>query len=70
MFLDGTLSAVQQTIVALTGSQVVHILSLINALAIKLPAAGADTALNMLLNNPDVIGAYDDPVDMVDGGIA
>jgi subtilisin family serine protease len=50
LFLDGTPLSVQQTVVALSGSTVVHPLSFINALAIELPLVGADQALAFLLN--------------------
>ena len=80
MFVDGTSLDVQQTVVALSGSSVLHTLSLINALAIQLPALTADQALAFLeskvtgLCNPlldplcVVAGVYDDAVGMVDGG--
>lgn len=72
MFLEGTPLWQQQLIVTLTGSQVIHVLSLINALAIELPLVG--TVLDIvasLLKNPAVIGVFDDAIgfadDFVDG---
>jgi hypothetical protein len=37
-FVAGTPLSIQETVIALSGSSMVHILSLINALAIQLPA--------------------------------
>jgi subtilisin len=67
VFLDGTTEAVQQTVVALSGSTVVHPLSFINALAIELPVLNPDQALAFLLNYtlagvPIVVDVFDDLV--------
>jgi subtilisin family serine protease len=62
MFLDGIPLDVQKLLVTLTGSTVVHVLSLINALAIQLPLGGIDDILELLLNNPAVLGVFDDPI--------
>jgi subtilisin family serine protease len=62
MFLDGIPLDVQKLLVTLTGSTVVHVLSLINALAIQLPLGGIDDVLEQLLNNPAVLGVFDDPI--------
>ena len=68
IFHDSTLLADQQQVVAQSGSSMVHILSLINALAVQLPAVGTAEALAFLQGNPLVQGVYDDLVGMVDGG--
>ena len=67
VFLDGTSLTVQQTVVALSGSTVMHTLSFINALAIELPDVGTAEALAFLLNYTVlgvhiVVGVYDDLV--------
>jgi subtilisin family serine protease len=68
IFQDSTLLADQQQVVAQSGGSVVHILSLINAWAVQLPAVGTAEALAFLQGNPLVQGVYDDLVGMVDGG--
>jgi subtilisin family serine protease len=68
IFHDSALLADQQQVVAQSGSSVVHILSLINALAVQLPAVGTAEALAFLQGNPLVQGVYEDLVGMVDGG--
>jgi subtilisin family serine protease len=65
MFLDGTPVDVQKLLVTLTGSTVVHVLSLINALAIKIPLGGIEDILTILLSNPAVLGVFDDPIGSV-----
>lgn len=65
MFLDGTPLDVQKLIVSLTGSQLIHVLSLINALVIELPTGPLDPILDMLLSNPAVVGIYDDLIGAV-----
>jgi subtilisin family serine protease len=67
VFLDGTTEAVQKTVVALSGSTVIHTLSFINTLAIELPVLNPDQALAFLLNYTVagvyiVAGVYDDLV--------
>src|SRR2546428_176825 len=62
VFREGTLVEVQQQVVALSGSSVLHILSLINALAIGLPAVGTAAALAFLQAHPDVQRVDDDPL--------
>jgi subtilisin len=62
MFLDGIPLDVQKLLVTLTGSTIVHVLSLINALAIQLPPGGIDDVLELLLDNPAVLGLFDDPI--------
>ena len=67
MFLDGTPLSLQQLIVTLTGSQVIHVLSLINALAIELPLVGdVLDVVAILLSNPAVIGVFDDSLVFAD----
>jgi subtilisin family serine protease len=61
--------ATARSVVAASGSSEVHTLWLINALAVQLPAAGADQALAALLRNPLVEGVFDDSVSMADGAI-
>ena len=62
VFREGTLVEVQQQVVALTGSSVLHILSLIDALAIELPAVGTNLALALLQALPGVLRVDDDPL--------
>jgi subtilisin family serine protease len=67
VFLDGTPLDMQQQVVALSKSTVVHTLSFINALAIELPDVGTAEALAFLLNYTVlrvhiVVGVYNDPV--------
>jgi len=68
IFFDNTPLTVQQQVVAQSGSSAVHTLSLINGLAIQLPAA-ADQALASLRSNPAVEEVYDDAVSVADGAI-
>ena len=53
---------VQQQVVTLSGSRVLHILSLVNALAIELPAVGTQAALAVLQKLPGVQRVDDDPL--------
>ena len=67
VFQDGTSSAVQRTVVALSGSTVIHPLAFIDALAIELPVGEPDQALAFLLNYSvlgvrPVAGVYHDLV--------
>lgn len=62
MFLDGTPIDVQKLIVLLTGSKLIHVLSLVNALAIELPLGPLDPVLSLLLSNPAVLGIFDDVI--------
>jgi subtilisin len=65
MFVDGTPLDVQKLLVTVTGSTVVHVLSLINALAIKIPLGGIEDILQILLSDPAVLGVFDDPIGTV-----
>jgi subtilisin family serine protease len=60
MFVDGTPLDEQNLIVSQTGSTVIHVLSLINALAIELPLGPLEPIINLLLSNPAVLGVYED----------
>jgi subtilisin len=62
VFREGTLVDVQQQVVALSGSSVLHILSLINALAIELPALSPEAALAILQALPVVLRIDGDPL--------
>src|SRR5574341_2442237 len=62
VFEEGTPVTVQQQVVALSGSRVLHILSLIHALAIELPAAGPEAAVAFLLAQSAVLRVDDDPL--------
>jgi subtilisin family serine protease len=62
IFVDGTTLAAQQLIVTLLGGKIIHVLSLINALAVRLPLGGLTTILQSLLSNPNVVGIYEDSV--------
>jgi subtilisin family serine protease len=64
LFQEGTPSAVQRMVVALSGSTVVLPLSFIDALVIELPVGKLDEAIAFLLNFtvlglPPVVGVYD-----------
>ena len=65
VFQPGTPESVQLLVVTLSGSQIVQTLSLINAIAIELPANGIDEALTFLLDHPDVADVYDDLITRV-----
>jgi subtilisin len=62
VFRAGILVDVQQQVVALSGSSVLHTLYLINALAIQLPVVGTDVALAFLRAHPAVQRVDDDPL--------
>ena len=62
VFKEGILVDVQQQAVARSGSKVLHILSLVNALAIELPAVGTEAALAFLQALPVVQRVEDDPL--------
>lgn len=68
-FVDGTPLGLQQQVVALSGSRLVHTLTFITALAIELPAVGADQALAILAGSPVVEGIDDDPVAVANGAL-
>jgi subtilisin len=69
VFHEGTPLDVQVQVVENTLSSVLHILSLINALAIELPAVGAEAALAVLQVDPLVKRVDGDPpIDMYDDG--
>ena len=61
VFHEGISSQVQQQAVADSGSRPLHVLSLINGMAIELPAVGTSAALAFLQTHPAVAGVYDDP---------
>src|SRR6267378_1172025 len=62
VFREGTAVEVQQQLVAMSGSSLLHTLYLINALAIQLPAVGTDVALAFLQAQPAVVRVDDDPL--------
>jgi hypothetical protein len=62
VFKEGILVDVQQQAVVRSGSKVLHILSLVNALAIELPAVGTEAALAFLQALPVVQRVEDDPL--------
>jgi subtilisin len=62
VFKEGISVNDQQQAVTLSGSGVLHILSLVNALAIELPAVGTEVALAFLQALPIVQRVEDDPV--------
>jgi subtilisin len=62
VFDTGIPADVQQQVVALSGGKVLHILSLVNALAIELPAVRPAAALAFLQAHPAVQRVEDDPV--------
>jgi len=62
-------SATARSVVAGSGSSKVHELWLINAMAIRLPAASADQALASLQRNPNVEEVFDDPLSVAAGAI-
>lgn len=65
-FRANTPKLLKQLVVTLSGSVVVHTYSLINAMAIELPADGIDEALTFLLNHSAVAAVYDDLIGRVD----
>ncbi len=60
IFQDGTSVQVQQQVVERSGSRVLHLLSLINGVAIELPTENAAQTLVALQSDPIVVGIYDD----------
>jgi subtilisin family serine protease len=68
-FVDGTPVVVQQQVVALSMSRIVHTLTLITALAIELPAVGTAQALAILAGSVVVQGIDDDPVAVANGAV-
>jgi subtilisin len=62
VFEEGISVNDQQQAVTLSGSRVLHILSLVNALAIELPAVGTEAVLALLQALPIVQRVEDDPV--------
>src|SRR4029453_14127405 len=69
VFHEGTPLDIQVQVVENTLSSVLHIPSLINALAIELPAVGAEAVLAVLRADPLVKRVDGDPpVDMYDDG--
>ena len=66
IFVDGTSLAAQNLIVTLLGGQIIHVLSLINALAVQFPLANLTTILQSLLSNPSVVGVFADLVGIID----
>jgi subtilisin family serine protease len=62
VFHPGTLVQDQLQVVAQIGSSVLHILSIINALAIELPIVGTDVALALLQANSVVLRIDGDPL--------
>ncbi|HXH10876.1 MAG TPA: S8 family serine peptidase [Alphaproteobacteria bacterium] len=66
IYVDGTDLDAQKLLLTLLGVEVVHVLSLINALAIKIPLGLIGSVLQILLNDPNVAGVFDDPVGSAD----
>jgi subtilisin len=62
IFVDRTSLATQQLIVTLLGGQTIHVLSLINALAVRFPLDDLTTILQSLPRNPLIEGVFDDSV--------
>jgi subtilisin len=62
VFREGILVDVQQQVLALSGIKVLHVLSLVNALAIELPAVGTEAVLAILQALPVVQRVEDDPL--------
>jgi hypothetical protein len=60
VFQAGTSMQVKQRVIAESGSHVLSILSLINGVAIELPAQNAAQALTALQADPAVTAIYDD----------
>ena len=67
VFHEGILVDVQQRVVALPGIKVLHILSLVNALAIELPALGTEQVVAILRALPVVERVEDDPLIEIQG---
>jgi len=69
IFVDGTPQWLQEQIVMLLGgpqTQIIHVLSLINALAVQFPLSNLTTIDQSLLSNPSVVGVYADLVGLID----
>src|SRR5262245_48331809 len=62
MFVNGTALATQEQLVTSLGGQILHELTLINALAVQFPLVNLTTILQSLLSNPLVVGAYQDDI--------
>lgn len=62
IYLDGVSLDLEKTLLTTLGVEVTHILSLINALSIKIPLDLVGSILQFLLSDPSVVGVYDDPL--------
>ena len=69
IYADG-ISPILPLALTLLGVQVIHVLSLINALAIIIPLDLVGDVLQLLLDNPDVVGVFDDPVGELDYSVS
>jgi subtilisin len=70
VFYEPTSWQVKQQAVAQSGSRLLNVLSLINGVAIELPAVDTDRALAFLQAHYAVAGVYDDPVIGAHGEVA
>jgi subtilisin family serine protease len=66
LFGAGTSLATQEQLVTALGGQILHELTLINALAVQFSLGNLTTILQSLLSNPTVVGVYDDSIAMQD----
>ena len=70
VFVEGTSRKVQDQVIEKSGSRVLNVLSLINGVAIQLPAEGTEKALSTLRAEPTVEAVYDDPTIAVQGAVS
>jgi len=66
LFVDGISLATQEQLVTSLGGQILHELTLINALAARFPLFNLISILQSLLSNPNVLGVYDDSIAIID----
>jgi subtilisin family serine protease len=67
VFQAGTPVVVQKEIVVESGSTLLHILPLVNAVVVKLPAEQAEQALSTLQSRPEVVQIHEDPAVSAEG---
>jgi subtilisin family serine protease len=70
VFQHGTPVVVQKEIVVKSGSTLLHILPLVNAVVVKLPMQQTQQALTALQSRPEVVQIHDDPAVSAEGLVA
>jgi subtilisin family serine protease len=66
IYANGISLDLQKLVLTTLGVEVPHVLTLINALGIKIPLDLLGSILQLLLNDPNVVGVFDDPVASLD----